>query len=190
MCFTTEDADLVVDKIDHILTGSAPHHHLHVWGVRWLHTLRKVCNYLFLLMMCFCLSSVRTWEGLGVKAQRRTACEEWWHREEGQCDSSYSQRRINLSVNCVGFSFISLWFNFKLPAENGHQLHSRLVNSNGSGAGVLWQTHQNITVPRSKLENNLLLITHQQLGGGGWGGEWSSRGKENAIIVSHWDFSI
>lgn len=33
MCFTVEDADLVVNKIDHILTGLAIH--------LWLYTLRK-----------------------------------------------------------------------------------------------------------------------------------------------------
>lgn len=107
MCFTVEDADLVVNKIDHILTGLA-------FGILWVQVKNSYIHWEKKWFVpdshvSLCLPCVRNWEGLGARGRWRPACGEWQHQEEGQSE-------IIEIISCPDFPtefvspFVSLWF--------------------------------------------------------------------------------
>lgn len=91
LCFTSEDADLVVEKIDHILTGAyrLPSPFLSVVLEHAVTRLAcalfkriRVCNGSLLSLkelaiMCVIVSVSRTWGSLRLEVAQHTECREW-----------------------------------------------------------------------------------------------------------------
>lgn len=146
MCFTVEDADLVVNKIDQILTGLTFH--------LWFSCAQVKNNYVHWgkETICFRWSCVSVWlvseieKALGLQeGDAQHGESDSIKRKVSQSTKKYIYKEIivwwDFPAGNIVSQYVSLWFDFKLPvSDNGHQHHDTLVSNNGSNAGVLRRT--------------------------------------------------